>query len=285
MDIQRCSIHDGPGIRTTVFIKGCPLKCRWCHNPESLSYKKQLSFNKEKCIDCNQCEMVCPNGVHTLKRGIHIVDFSKCTQCGSCIDRCPTAALTMIGKSMSVQDIMKIIVKDRAFYTNSGGGVTISGGEPLSNSDFTLELLKECKKKAIHTCVETSGYCTTSTLKNLWDYIDLFLFDYKLPNREDYIEYTGVSNELILKNLELIYKEGKRIILRCPIIPTVNDNPEHFRSIEKILLKYPGIKVEPMPYHNFGISKSNNIGSNFVTYPIPTDDEKKYWAAYFNSVI
>lgn len=282
VDIQRCSLHDGPGIRTTIFLKGCPLRCAWCHNPESQSFKPQLSFNSSKCIGCFKCVEVCETKAHFIKDNKHEVDFNKCNFCGKCVDNCSVNALSIVGKLMSTEEIMNVVMKDRHFYESSGGGVTISGGEALANINSALSILKECKKLNIHTCIETSGYTSSESISKIIDYVDIFLYDFKLSKDEDHIKYTGASNELILKNLEYIYNKGKSIILRCPIIPSVNDNIEHFSAIRDIALKYKNtLKIELLPYHDFGIAKSNNIGRLQERYSKPTEQEKQQWLEYF----
>lgn len=282
VDIQRCSLHDGPGIRTTIFLKGCPLRCAWCHNPEAQNFKQQLSFNSSKCINCFTCVEVCEAKAHSIKDNKHEVDFSKCNLCRKCADGCPLKALSIVGKLMSTEEIINIVRKDKHFYDNSGGGVTISGGEALANIDSVLSILKECKNLNIHTCIETSGYTSTESISKVIDYIDLFLYDYKLSKEEEHVKYTGVSNKLILNNLEYIYSKGKSIILRCPIIPDVNDNIDHFSAIKDIAMQFKNIlKVELLPYHDFGVAKSNNIGSYQERYSKPSEQEKQQWIQYY----
>lgn len=282
LDVQRCSLHDGPGIRTTVFLKGCPLNCRWCHNPESKSFYKELSFNGSLCLNCGECEKVCSQKIHSFNSKSHIVDFSRCTFCGKCVNTCLQKSLSIIGKAISPQQVFDIIIKDKVFYNSSGGGVTISGGEALSHGDFCLELLKLCKQEGLHTCIETSGFSSIKVLPKLLPLIDLFLYDYKLSNENDAKPYIGGSLENIKKNFDFIYKQGKEIILRCPIIPGINDNEEHFSSICEIIKNYPNIsQVELLPYHNFGISKVKNLGKEAFIFITPTEETKKAWMDYF----
>ncbi len=284
IDIQRCSIHDGPGIRTTVFLKGCPLNCQWCHNPESKNYKKQLSYNEEKCTLCRACENICKHNVHSFENNIHTVNFSACIGCGECQKICPQKALSVIGKKYSPQEILSIVRKDSIFYEQGGGGITISGGEALSHSSFCKDVLEICKQNNIHTCVETSCFTTKKNIEEIMDFVDLFLIDFKISNESDSKKYIGQSNMRILENIDYIYNNGKNIIIRCPIIPTVNDTQEHFDAIIALSKKYPNIvQFEILPYHNFGISKAKNTHLDFVEFPIPTKEQKIEWLAYLQS--
>lgn len=282
IDVQRCSIHDGPGIRTTVFLKGCPLKCQWCHNPESQCFDKQLSFNNSLCTSCGQCIEVCKNNVHSMVNGVHSVNYSKCTKCGQCIDVCQTKALSIIGQEMTPKQVFDIVKKDEIFYLQGNGGVTISGGEALSHIDFCLELLKLCKASNIHTCIETSGYANQKELEKILDYVDLFLFDCKVTNDDDFKKYIGGSLKVVKENFNFIYNKNKKIILRCPIIPTINDNKEHFDNIIILEREYTNlVGIEILPYHNFGTSKSNNIGKEIIEFNVPTKELINEWITYF----
>jgi glycyl-radical enzyme activating protein len=260
-DIQRASLHDGPGIRTTIFLKGCPLDCLWCHNPEAISTKRQLFFYFDKCTLCGDCERVCEDDVHHLIDGKHIIDYDKCTFCGKCVEACNSHALKIIGAEMSVDDVMLEIMADVDFYTNSGGGMTLSGGEPLIQSSFSIELLKRCRENGVNTCVETSGFIAAEQFKKVLPLVDIFLFDYKLTGSDQHIKYTGVPNERILENLDLAYKHGTPIILRCIIVPGINDTVVHFKGICDLNEKYPDLKgIEILPYHTMGNSKRTSIG-------------------------
>ncbi len=284
IDIQRCSIHDGPGIRTSIFLKGCPLNCQWCHNPESQSFQKQLSFNSEKCTLCRGCANICSNNVHTFNKNTHFIDFSKCVHCEKCVAICTQKALHIIGKEYSPQEVLTIVLKDEIFYMQGGGGITISGGEALSHTKFCVELLTLCKEKNIHTCIETSCFTQQKNIEKIINYVDLFLIDFKTSNSKDSIKYIGQDNKLILENLDFIYTQGKEIIIRCPIIPTVNDTKEHFDEIIALSTKYPNIKqFELLPYHNFGISKAKNTNLNYKEFPIPSTEQKNEWLAYLQT--
>ena len=260
-DIQRSSIHDGPGIRTTVFFKGCPLKCLWCHNPESNEHSQQLFFFYDKCTHCGICVQVCKNNVHQLISSKHTIDYNACDLCGKCVEECNSTALKIIGTEMTVDEIMDIVVADIDFYKNSNGGITLSGGEPLMHFPFAMELLKRCKDIGINTCIETSGFISSEKFTQILPYVDTLLFDYKITGSEDHKKYTGVTNELILNNLDLAYQFGTPLILRCPIIMGINDTIEHFRGIRALDEKYPNLYgIELLPYHSIGNSKRTSLG-------------------------
>jgi pyruvate formate lyase activating enzyme len=261
-DIQRASLHDGPGIRTTIFLKGCPLNCLWCHNPEATSAHRQLFFHFDKCTQCGDCEKVCKEGVTHFNDGKHTIDYHKCKFCGKCVDACNFNALKITGTEMSIEEVMLEIMADVDFYTNSGGGMTLSGGEPLMHFSFSLELLKKCKEMCVNTCVETSGFVSTIQFNQILPYVDLLLFDYKVTGTSDYMNFTGVPNKLILENLDIAYHHGVPIILRCPIIPGINDTDLHFKGICALNEEYPNlIGIEVLPYHTMGNNKRTSIGS------------------------
>lgn len=261
ISILRASIHDGPGIRTTVFFKGCPLRCGWCHNPESWSSEPQLFFNRDKCVDCMACVGVCPTGAHQIEQDRHMVKFGLCIACGKCVEACYYEALSIFGQKLYVEAIFDEVKSDMDFYTMSGGGVTLSGGEPMLQPEAASELLKKCREAGIHTCIETCGYAPEKNYKKILPYVDTFLFDYKDTDSARHKKLTGVSNELILSNLDFLYKKNARIILRCPLIPSVNDTENHLKGIAELSKKYPLLEgIEIMPYHNLGISKGTGIG-------------------------
>ncbi|MCK9280960.1 MAG: glycyl-radical enzyme activating protein [Melioribacteraceae bacterium] len=276
VDIQRFSIHDGPGIRTTVFLKGCPLNCKWCHNPEAINYNIQLSFNREKCLDCFKCISVCPSSVHFERAGKHEVNFSECNLSGRCLTVCPNKALTLTGKVRTVDKIIELILRDKDYYNNSGGGVTISGGEPMTQFQFTKQILKACKENEIHTTLDTCGHAPSDRYLDIMPYVDLFLYDFKESDFQKHKEYTGVYNDLIQKNFNLLYDNGAKIILRCPIVPGFNDTEKHFHAISDIYRKFTKLHgIEIMPYHNIGLDKARKIGAeqNFIS--VDTTDKVK----------
>lgn len=280
VDIQRFSLHDGPGIRTTVFLKGCPLSCKWCHNPEAIQHRAQLSFNPDKCLNCGRCVEACGSGVHSIVDGKHRIDFSRCTLAGDCVDACPNEALSIIGKSMTVAEIMDVVLRDKEYYTNSGGGVTISGGEPMTQFEFTKALLQACKEAGIHTTLDTCGHVPTEHYREVLPLVDLFLYDYKETDNEKHRYYTGVSNALILKNLEMLCQANAKIILRCPVIPGFNDTEDHFRGIRNLSQQYPELAgIEIMPYHSMGVDKARRIGTESQHISLKTTErpESKQW--------
>lgn len=264
-DIQKFCVHDGPGIRTTIFFKGCNLSCKWCHNPESLSGKKQLSYEDEKCNLCKSCVGVCQSNVHEFSSEQHKVDFSKCTGCGRCVNVCVPDALKIIGKEVSIEEIISEVEKDRHFYKESGGGVTLSGGECTVQFEFILKLLKELNKKKLHTCIETNGIIDTEKLQKLIPFVNLFLLDFKLADNKLHKFYTGSENKNLYKTLEVLDKNNAQVVLRCPIIQGINDNEEHFSEISKLCDVFLCIKdVEIMPYHSLGRDKWKHIGKEYL---------------------
>lgn len=287
VDLHRFSLHDGPGIRTTVFLKGCPLDCVWCHNPESKSYKPELSFNQSKCTNCFECVKVCQSGAHFIdSAGKHNVDFEKSADCGKCVEACPSGALTMIGKSYTADEVIALAAKDKPYYEESGGGITISGGEPMAQFDFTQEVLKKAKANGLHTALETCGFTSAQRYMEIMPYVDLFLFDYKATDPAAHKRYTGNDNKLILENLKMIAENGAKIILRCPLIPGLNDSDEHLRGIAEVSLAYPSIKmVELMPYHTIGLDKAKKIGIplQLIDIPAATANDKIYWTTKIKS--
>ena len=274
-DIQKFSINDGPGIRTNVFLKGCMLRCLWCHNPESNEPFPQLMFHSNKCIGCGTCLTSCPNGLHTMgAEGEHLIDREHCVGCGTCAGQC-IGALEIAGKEMTVDEILKEVMKDKVFYDNSGGGMTVSGGEPLMHPSFTLALLKGAKELGLHTCIETCGYASWEHIHAIIPYVDIFLWDVKETDSNLHKQYTGVENGLILDNLRKLNKEGASIVLRCPIIPGYNDRTEHLKAIGALAEELEHVlKVDVEPYHPLGKSKSEGLGKAYpladLTFPEDT---------------
>ncbi len=259
-NIQRFSTSDGTGIRTVVFFKGCPLNCAWCHNPESKQSKPEIFYNAGNCIGCGLCAAACLNGQHIAKDATHRYLRENCTVCGRCVERCPSRALEKCGKTYSVDEILQEVVKDRPFFEQSGGGVTLSGGEPLFQWDFCLALLKKSKEEGLHTAVETCGY-TKGDIAELHPFVDMWLYDVKLLNEQDHKRYTGVSNEQILHNLHRLDVLGANITLRCPVIPDVNATKGHFTALKNLANSLQNLKeIHLEPYHPLGVDKAVRLG-------------------------
>lgn len=277
--IERCSMYDGPGIRTSVFFKGCPLTCKWCHNPESQSPLPQLAFYKNKCTGCRICEAVCPNQVHRFDAAKHLINFANCTGARNCTSSCPSGALKFFGYTSYPEQIMEVVRKDLPYYEQTGGGLTISGGEPFFQPEFLLEVLRLAKADRIHTCVETCGLVPADSLTKTLPYIDLFLFDYKETSPVLHKEFTGADNRLILSNLDLLCSLNKPVILRCPIIPGFNDTKEHFAGIHEIEARYHNLAgIEILPYHDLGKEKAAAIGHNYdISAPAADENTRQLW--------
>ena len=269
--IQHFSIHDGDGIRSNVFLKGCPLRCLWCHNPEGLSAQIEIQYIQNKCCGCGRCGYIFKN--------MHDLYIKTESQKQAYAAQCVYGALEPVGKWMTVTEVIDDVMKDLRFFKESDGGITVSGGEPMLQHEFTLALLKEAKKRGIQTAMETSGFALLEQYKQVLPYVDEFLWDYKETDEIKHKEFTGVSNQRILENLDALYKDGANIILRCPIIPGLNDTEEHFRGIAKRSRQMKNLKgVELMPYHKFGVAKDARIGRmEQKEYESPSKDMKKSW--------
>jgi pyruvate formate lyase activating enzyme len=232
-DIQRFSIHDGPGIRTTVFLKGCPLRCAWCHNPEGISAGPVVSFLPERCVGCGHCGRACPNGVHAVRDsdGAHVLLRERCVACGRCAEGCYAGALETIGRDMTPADVMAEVLADGPFYANSGGGMTLSGGEPFGQPAFAMDLLRLAKSHGLHCCVETSGAVPTATLLAAAEFVDLFLYDVKDTDDARHRVHVGAPNTLPLANVRALVSRGAAVRLRVPLIPGYNDFADHLDGV------------------------------------------------------
>ena len=261
LDVQRSAMYDGPGIRTVIFLKGCPLSCKWCHNPEAQSSETEIAFFAEKCLNCGKCTVICPEHAHRMNGRTHIFDPIRCSVCGACEKACPAAAMKSYGYMAEVDELMHQVRKDRLYYASSGGGLTVSGGEPFYQYAFTKAIMEMAKEEGIHTCLETSGYTTRSKILESLSFTDFYLFDYKLTDEQQHRIYTGVSNRVILQNLDLLYQNGAQITLRCPVIPGINDNAAHFLAIRELERRYPKlVSIEILPYHDYGKTKERALG-------------------------
>lgn len=261
-DIQRFCIHDGPGIRTTVFLKGCPLRCLWCGNPESIDPKPQLSYTADKCIACGECFKVCkPNALWKDAADKAVVDRARCTHCGECAPACDPKALEMVGRDVEADAVLEVVLRDRDYYRQSGGGMTLSGGEPLLQPEFAENLLHAAKNRGIHCCVETSGYAGWEVFERLKRVVDLWLFDYKETDPNLHAKFTGRELETILERLQKLHDSDAKILLRCPMIPQHNARRGHLDGIAALAKRLPKLQgVELLPYYDLWRGKLKRFG-------------------------
>ena len=266
-DIQRFSLNDGDGIRTTVFLKGCNMQCKWCHNPETIKFKNDILLYESNCIHCGKCFEVCPQGAHLLEENVHILNNDKCIGCGKCVDVCYAEALKFTSKSMGVEEVMFEVVQDKAYYEKSGGGVTISGGEVFCQSEFAEELIDACKVEGISVAVETNLLHNFESIEHIIKKLDMVMFDIKLFDREMHKKYTGVDNEIILENAKKLDELGIPLIVRTPLIPNVTDTDENLLQIAEFSSGLKNIKYyELLNFNPLGESKYRalNTGNEFL---------------------
>lgn len=264
-NIMRFSVSDGPGIRTTMFMKGCSLRCRWCHNPEAVASQPEIIYRQERCVRCGDCFGACPHSAIVPQDGYYVTVRQRCLQCGTCVEVCVSDAREIVGKEMTVAEAMQEIERDVIFYDESGGGVTFSGGEPLLQHQFLSELLKACKTKNIHTAIDTSGFADAEILQEISHHTDLFLYDLKVLDDAKHTEFTGVSNGLILQNLVRLVRWGKHVIVRVPIIPGFNDDPADITQLGRFVAGLRSIKeIQLLPFHHSGIAKYERLGKEYT---------------------
>lgn len=267
-------MYDGPGVRTLVFFKGCPLRCKWCSNPEGLERKYQIMFKPTTCVSCGSCVPVCPQKIHSISSsGEHIIDRSiDCIGCGQCVEACIPDALKVAGEQVPISELLEYVEQDRAFYDQSGGGVTLGGGEVTSQPEAAINLLQACKQEGLHTAIETCGYTKKETILRFAEYVDLFLFDLKHIDPDRHFELTGVRNEMILENLEELIMKRNHVKVRMPMLKGINDSEAEIRGVIGFLKPFREFKnfegIDLLPYHKLGVNKYVQLG---MDYPIEGD--------------
>jgi pyruvate formate lyase activating enzyme len=288
-NIQRFSLHDGPGIRTTVFLKGCSMRCFWCHNPEGQHPRPELRYFPDRCIACGQCVIACPNNAHQLTDGVHLFLREQCDVTGMCVETCYAGALQLEGRRMTVEQVMEEVLRDKTFYETSRGGITLSGGEPALSRDFARDLLQQCKDNGLHTAIETCGECPWTSLEALLPVTDLIMMDIKQMAPDAHRSVTGQSNDRILANARQLALTGKPIVFRTPIIPTVNDSEEDIGAIAQFVCelvalrrtngraseKTTGIRYELLAFHNLALDKYRSLDRAYKASALhPPTNEK-----------
>ena len=271
---QKYNMYDGPGVRTLVFFKGCPLRCMWCSNPEGLERKYQIMFKPTTCVSCGSCVPVCPQKIHSISSsGEHIIDRSiDCIGCGQCVEACIPDSLKIAGEQVPISELLEYVEQDRAFYDQSGGGVTLGGGEVTSQPEAAINLLQACKQEGLHTAIETCGYTKKETILRFAEYVDLFLFVLKHIDPDRHFEMTGVRNEMILENLEELIMKRNHVKVRMPMLKGINDSEAEIRGVIEFLKPFREFKnfegIDLLPYHKLGVNKYVQLG---MDYPIEGD--------------
>ena len=273
VEIKRFAVHDGPGIRTTLFLKGCSLACRWCHNPETVSATAEIGFVDRKCIGCQCCAAVCPEGAHEFRNGKHLFQRDRCVACGRCVDACLPGALEYYGREICVPDAVEAVLEDRTFYVHSGGGCTLSGGEPLLQAEFCAAVCRRLREAGIHCAIDTSGAVPWESFETVLPEADLFLYDLKDLDDNRHRECAGLSNQPILENLRQLSTRGVPIEIRIPLVPGINDTDSDLQAMGRFLLGLPNITaVRPLPYNDPARSKYEAIGRPDTMPEVPTPD-------------
>ncbi|MBO4862131.1 MAG: glycyl-radical enzyme activating protein [Firmicutes bacterium] len=283
-NIQHFSTEDGPGVRTTVFLKGCPLRCLWCANPESQKAVRQLANRSALCIKCGCCIKNCPNEALSVKDGAISIDRGKCVSCGTCVNVCPSRAMFFYGEEKTVDQVFEEVMRDKGFYESSGGGVTCSGGECMMQADFVGELFRRCKERGIHTTLDTCGHFPSEGLEKVLPHTDLVLYDIKHMDSGKHREFTGVGNELILQNLKLILDASIKVFIRVPVIPSYNDSVESLMAIAGFIKELdPSLHVDLLPYHRFGLAKYKMLDMPYLPEDVssPTEEQKESYKRIF----
>ena len=281
-DIQRFSVHDGPGIRTTVFLKSCPLRCAWCSYPESQRAEPELAYTAARCIRCGTCVPVCPEGALQLTGPGIVVDRSRCRVCDACSDVCPTGALRVAGRTLSVEDVLAEVARDAVFYKHSGGGMTLSGGEPLCQPDFSIALLRHAQALGFHTAIETAGWATPDTARRVLGEADLILYDVKHVDPDKHLAGTGKTNRRALQNARVAAGLGTAMIVRVPVIPGFNATPDDIRAIGRFTAELGLAEIHLLPYHRYGVPKYASLGLDYRLpdeKPMPDEQMESFRAA------
>lgn len=277
-NIQKFSIHDGDGIRTSVFFKGCPLRCQWCHNPETQRYQREMQFDRNKCLGCGSCEKVCPNGAINMQEGIPVINREVCTLCGKCVNYCPEGLREIIGQEYTVKALVKELLKDQMFYEDSGGGVTLSGGEVMTmDIDFLLAIMKELRRQDVTVTIDTCGYVPYEKFEAVLPYVDTFLYDVKVMDPELHKKYIGVDNQQILDNLVRLASDGARIYIRIPTIKEVNGNEKNMRETIEFLKEHDihPAQVNLLPYHDTGSGKYPKLDMEYKGTDLHAPDKEE----------